>query len=248
MAILLSVITGALALLTGLVLTLSRRRLREQERQRQMAEAEFAAILSERNRLAREIHDTLAQGLTATSVQLRLAKRHANGASEVFTRHLDTALSLVQDSLREARNSIWNMRAHVLENGDLAGALRGILHQMADGTEIVGQLHVTGRVRRLPPVVENNVLRAGQEAIANAVRHSEAKRVDVTLEFEEKQFHLRVVDDGRGFDPERPPSGDGGFGLVGMRERVAELKGELNIRSAPGQGAEIVLTIPLSGD
>ena len=247
-AVLLGVITGVLALLTGLVLTLSRRRLREQERQRQMAEAEFAAILSERNRLAREIHDTLAQGLTATSVQLRLAQKHVNGASETFARHLDTALSLVQDSLREARNSIWNMRAHVLENGDLPGALRGILQQMADGTEIAGRLDVTGRVRRLPPVVENNVLRAGQEAIANAIKHSGAKQVNVTLEFEEKQFRLRVTDDGRGFDPQQPPSGDGGFGLVGMRERVAELKGELNIRSAAGQGAEILVTIPLSGE
>jgi signal transduction histidine kinase len=150
--------------------------------------------------------------------------------------------------LREARNSIWNMRAHVLETGDLSGALQGILKQMADGTEIASSLDVTGRVRRLPPVVENNVLRAGQEAIANAIKHSGAKQVKVTLEFEEKQFRMRVTDDGRGFDPHQPPPGDGSFGLVGMRERVAELKGELNIRSAPGQGAEILFTIPLPGE
>jgi len=246
-AMLLGVITGALALLTGLVVTLSRQRLREQERHRQMAEAEFAAILSERNRLAREIHDTLAQGLTATSVQLRLAKKHVNGASEAFGRHLDAALSLVRDSLREARNSIWNMRAHVLETGDLSGALQGILKQMADGTEIASSLNVTGRVRRLPPVVENNVLRAGQEAIANAIKHSGAKQVNVTLEFEEKRFRLRVTDNGRGFDPHNPPPSDGGFGLMGMRERAAEMNGELSIRSAPGEGAEIQLSIPLSG-
>ena len=247
-AVLLGVITGALALLTGLVVLLSRQRLREQERQRQMAEAEFAAILSERNRLAREIHDTLAQGLTATSVQLRLAKKQVNGASEAFGRHLDAALSLVHDSLREARNSIWNMRAHVLETDDLSGALKGILKQMADGTEIACQLDVIGRARRLPPVVENNVLRAGQEAIANAIKHSGARHVNVTLEFQEKQFRLRVLDDGRGFDPRQPPPGEGGFGLVGIRERVAELKGELDIRSAPGQGTEITLSLPHSGE
>ncbi len=245
---LLCVVTGALALLTGLVVTLSRQRLREQERQREMAEAEFAAILSERNRLAREIHDTLAQGLTATSVQLRLAKKHMNGGSDTFGRHLDTALSLVHDSLREARNSIWNMRAHVLETGDLSSALKGILKQIANGTEIASSLNVTGRVRRLPPVVENNVLRVGQEAIVNAIKHSGAKQVNVTLEFEEKQFRLRVTDDGRGFDPHQPPASDGGFGLVGMRERAAEVKGEFGVRSVPGHGAEIILTIPIPGE
>lgn len=245
---LMGIVTGALAFVTGLVVMLSRKRLRDQKRQREMAEAEFAAILSERNRLAREIHDTLAQGLAATSVQLRLAKKQANGAPDAIRHHLDAAQALVRDSLEEARNSIWNMRAHVLETGDLSSALKGMLRQMADGSETATRFEVAGRERRLAPVIENNILRVGQEAIANAIKHAGAGQIRVMLEFGEKQFRLGVSDDGRGFDPAQPPSSEGGFGLVGMRERVAELKGELNIRSAPGQGAEITLSIPLSGD
>jgi signal transduction histidine kinase len=246
--IMLGIATGALVLIIGAVVMLSRHRLRQQQRQRQMAEAEFAAILSERNRLAREIHDTLAQGLTATSVQLRLAKKNINGASGSVSRHLDTALLLVSDSLEEARNSIWNMRSHALEKGGLTGALKGILMQMSDGTEIPTNFEVAGRQRQFAPVIENNVLRIGQEAITNAIKHSGAKRINVALNFGEKQFCLVVTDNGRGFDPQNPPPSEGGFGLVGMRERAAELKGELNIRSVPGQGAEIVLSIPLSGE
>jgi signal transduction histidine kinase len=246
--ILLSVITGTLAFMIGVVMALSRRRLREQERQREMAEAEFAAILSERNRVGRELHDTLSQGLTATSVQLRLARKKMNGASDAVNQHLDAALLLVRESLKEARNSIWNMRAQVLENGDLSDALKAILRQMADGTDMVTMFDSVGRTRRLAPVIENNILRIGQEAIVNATKHSGAKQVQVTLEYEERQFRLRVADDGRGFDPAEPPRSDGGFGLMGMRERAAEMNGKLTLRSAPGQGTEIILNIPLSGE
>jgi signal transduction histidine kinase len=237
--------TGALALMIGVVVLLSRHRLRQQGQQRQRAEAEFAAILSERNRLAREIHDTLAQGLTATSVQLRLARKKTNGTSGAITQHLDTALSLVSDSLQEARNSIWNMRSHILETGGLPMALKGILTQMANGIEILTSFEVTGRPRPLAPVIENNVLRIGQEAITNAIKHSGAGQIKVTLDFGEKQFQLRVNDNGRSFNPQQPPVSEGGFGLVGMRERAAELKGDLVIKSTVKQGTEIILRIPL---
>jgi len=243
--LLLGMALGGLLLATGVVTLLARRRLHEQERQRAMAEAEFTAILSERNRLAREIHDTLAQGLVATSVQLRLAKKHAANSPEALHQHLDTAQQLVRGSLEEARNSIWNMRSQVLETGDLADALKNILVQMAHGTDMKTSFEVTGNPRRLAPVVETNLLRAGQEAITNAIKHSQAGQVSVRLEFAEKQFRLVVTDDGRGFEPASPQSGGGGFGLVGMRERAAVLKGKLNIRSAPGQGAEVSLSVPL---
>jgi signal transduction histidine kinase len=246
--ILLGVTTGVLALVIGIVVAFSRRRLHEQKRHREMAEAEFAAILSERNRLAREIHDTLAQGLAATSVQLQLAKKNANGASETIGRHLDAAQSLVRGSLAEARNSIWDMRAHVLETNDLPGALKGILQHTTEGTPLKTSFDVTGRMRRLAPMIENDVLRAGQEAITNAAKHSGAKKIAVKMEFDEQQLRLKVSDDGHGFDPRNPPSSEGGFGLMGMRERAAELKGELKVESSPGKGAKIILTVPLSGD
>lgn len=245
-AMLLGLAVCVLMLLIGMVMASSRRRLQEQERQRQMAEAEFVAILSERNRMAREIHDTLAQGLAATSVQLRLAKKFLNGASETSAGYLDTAQQLVRESLEESRDTIWNMRAHVLESNDLAHALNQILKQMADGTDIETHFKVVGYSRRLAPVVENNILRIGQEAICNATKHSGAKKIGVTLEFLEKQFRLQVTDNGRGFDPNNPPFSEGGFGLIGMRERAIELKGQLNIHSSPGRGAEIILKAPLS--
>jgi len=243
--LLLGVALGGLLLVTGVVTLLARRRLHDQERQRTMAEGEFTAILAERNRLAREIHDTLAQGLVATSVQLRLAKKHAANSPESLHQHLDTAQQLVRGSLEEARNSIWNMRSQVLETGDLADALRNILQQMADGTEMKTRFEVTGHARRLAPMLESNLLRAGQEAITNAAKHSQARQIAVRLDFGEKQFRLVVTDDGVGFDPAKPQPGGGGFGLVGMRERAAVLKGELDIRSAPGQGAEVCLSVPL---
>ena len=135
---------GGLLLVTGVLAALARRRLNEQRRQRAMAEAEFAAILSERNRVAREIHDTLAQGLVATSVQLRLAKKMSSTSPDSLGQHLDSAQQLVRSSLEEARKSIWNMRSQVLETGDLASALQGILKQMADGSELKTAFEVTG--------------------------------------------------------------------------------------------------------
>ncbi len=257
---------GCLLVVSGVLALLARRRLNEQEHQRAMAEAEFAAILSERNRVAREIHDTLAQGLVATSVQLRLAKKQvqrprpndqssATGATLDFRsetsdllHHLDSAQQLVRSSLEEARKSIWNMRSQVLETGDLVSALSGILKQMADGSELKPNFETTGQPRRLSPVIESNLLRVGQEAITNAAKHASAKNLSVRLEFGEKKFRLVVADDGRGFDPASPPPRDGGFGLVGMRERAAELKGDLRVRSSPGNGAEINFTVPLADD
>jgi signal transduction histidine kinase/lysophospholipase L1-like esterase len=248
LALMLGVATSILTLAVGAVLLLSRRRLRQQQHERQMAEAEFSAVLSERNRLSREIHDTLAQGMTAALVQLRLAKKQLNQSREKVLQHLDTALALVGGSLQEARNSIWNMRSQVLEKGDLSGALEGILKQMADGTDIETGVEVTGKPRRLAPVVENNVLRIGQEAITNSVKYSRARRISMRMHFGREKLWLRVADDGQGFDPLAPKESQGGFGLVGMRERAGELHGKLDIRSGQGQGAEVILTIPLLKD
>jgi signal transduction histidine kinase len=246
--ILLGTVAGISVLTAGAVMWMARRRLQERDLRRAMAEAEFAAILSERNRMAREIHDTLAQGLAATSVQLRLAKKHSAQHPNGEAQYIDAAQQLVRQSLEEARNSIWNMRSQVLEKNDLAGALEGILKQLSVGSGVETAFAVTGHARRLAPVVENNLLRVGQEAITNASRHAQAGRIAVNVDFAEAQFRLRVSDDGRGFDAAAPPPGRGGFGLVGMRERAAQLKGELDIRSAPGRGTDICLSVPLSSE
>jgi signal transduction histidine kinase len=242
------IVAGASLLATALVMLAARRRLREQAVHRAMAEAEFAAILSERNRVAREIHDTLAQGLAATSIQLTLAKKNVNGASEALGHHLDAAQKLVRESLAEARDSIWNMRSHVLESRDLAGALGEILKQRCDGTGIETSVEVSGQSRRFAPIVENNLLRIGQEAIFNATKYAKAKRIVVKLEFGEKEFRLLVRDDGCGFDTAHPPTGLGGFGLMAMRERAGELKGDLQVNSDGERGTQVRFTVPLSGE
>jgi signal transduction histidine kinase len=237
---------GILLIAVGANVFLTRRRLHEQARRREMAEAEFAAILTERNRLAREIHDTLAQGLTATSVQLRLAKKHRLTDPDLLVHHLDTAQQFVHDSLQEARNSIWNMRSQVLETTNLPEALNGIFKQMTDGLKLQTEFTQSGRVRRLAPIVENNVLRIGQEAITNATKHAKANRISVSMDFGEKQFSLTVKDDGKGFDHVEASSRSGGFGLVGMRERATELNGTLSVRRIPNAGTEVSLTVPLA--
>jgi signal transduction histidine kinase len=241
------ILSGFLLLAVGavaLVMQASRRRLKEKDHRRAMAEAEFTAILSERNRVAREIHDTLSQSLGAISVQLELVRTHATDLVPPAREHLGAAHQLARAALTEARESIWNMRAHVLEQGDLAEALEGILTRLCDGTGVSPAMHVEGDRRRLPPVVENNLLRIGQEAITNASKHAQPTRIEVTLVFEGRTVRLVVRDDGIGFVPGAPVAGQRrSFGLVGIRERAELLGGTAEITSRPGAGTRVVVTV-----
>ena len=240
-------LSGFLALSVGsvaVVMLASRRRLQDQEHRRAMAETEFTAILSERNRVAREIHDTLSQNLGAISVQLELARTHAAEISAPALNHIGAAHKLARVALADARDSIWNMRSHVLERCDLDEALEGILLRMTEGTAMTPNMQVDGVRRRLPPVVENNLLRIGQEAITNASKYAKPTRIDVRLTFEGRIVRLAVEDDGVGFSNGAQPSGDRrNFGLVGIKERAELLGGTAEIRSAPGQGTRVVVTI-----
>lgn len=236
----LAVAVGAVAA----VMLASRRRLKDQEHRRAMAETEFTAILSERNRVAREIHDTLSQSLGAISVQLELARGHANEISAPARTHLAAAHKLARAALAEARDSIWNMRSQVLEKGDLAQALEGILVQMTEGTGVTPNMRIEGTSRRLPPVIENNLLRVGQEAITNANKHARPTRIDVTLEFDRRSVRLTVEDDGVGFVIGSTNDGDRRrFGLVGIKERAELLGGTVEIISAAGEGTRIIVAV-----
>lgn len=241
------VLASFLALALGaiaIVMRASRRRSQEQEHRRAMAETEFTAILSERNRVAREIHDTLSQNLGAISIQLELVRTHAADIGAPARSHLAAAHQLARAALAEARDSIWNMRSQVLERHDLGEALEGILLQMTDGTGVTPKMQVTGSRRRLPPVVENNLLRIGQEAITNASKHARPTRIDVTLSFDRRHVRLAVEDDGVGFVVGSQPRGDRrSFGLVGIKERAELLGGTVVIDSAPGRGARLVVTV-----
>ena len=240
-------LSGFLAIALGavaLVMAASRRRLKDQEHRRDMAETEFTAILSERNRVAREIHDTLSQSLGAISVQLELARTRAGEISAEARNHLGVAHKLTRAALGEARDSIWNMRSQVLEKNDLGAALEGILRQMTEGTGVQARILIEGAHRRLPPMVENNLLRIGQEAITNASKHAKPSRIEVSLRFEGRQVHLAVADDGVGFIVTAKPDGERrSFGLVGMHERTQLLGGTVEIISAPGKGTRVLVSI-----
>jgi len=240
------VLGGSAAVLTAVILLIGiswRRQIGRRETERKMAEAEFSAILGERNRMARDIHDTLAQGLNAVSMQLELAKNASEQGVEKSLSHVATAHVIVRSCLSDARESIWNMRSHALEKTDLVGALDDVLRRLSAGLTVEAQLTVAGRKRRLAPQVENDLLRIGQEAISNAIKHSGASRIAVGLEFTSEKVSIKVTDDGRGFDSARVESGTGHFGLAGIRERVAKMNAELRIASTPTGGTALIVEV-----
>jgi len=225
------------ALARQLSLAIQLTRLAEQGKQ--------SAVLEERNRMARDIHDTLAQGFTGIIVQLEAAedifRENADGASA----HILRAKSLARESLAEARRSVWALRPRVLEASDLAGALRHLANELIKGTRMQVKFSAWGAARRLPPETENNLLRIGQEALTNVLKHAQASMVGVELAFEEESVQLSILDDGQGFDPEVKTTGRG-FGLVSMRERARAIGGELTLLSRAGGGTQVLVAVPLA--
>jgi len=206
-------------------------------------EANFSAVIAERNRIAREIHDTLAQGFVGISAQLETAARTFFSAPTTAIKHLDQARLLVRSSLGEARRSVLDLRSQALESGDLASALSEVARNLSANTQI--ELCVGAAPRRLSPQVENNLFRIGQEALTNSVKHAGAAHIRLELDFEPSSVRLKVRDDGRGFDVNRQlATGGGRLGLLGMRERVGQIGGELKIFSEPGAGTEITVEVP----
>jgi signal transduction histidine kinase/ligand-binding sensor domain-containing protein len=207
---------------------------------------EFAAVLGERNRIARELHDTLAQGFTSVSMRLEMVSAKLEGDAGAAREHLNQARLLVRASLAEARRSVRDLRSELLGGDGLGAALGQVARQLTGGEESDAEVAVTGKPRPLPEAVERNLLRVGQEAMTNAVRHSAARRIRVRLDYGDCQVSLKVTDDGCGFDPRAAivSSDGGGFGLRGMRERLAEVGGELIVESRPGGGTQVLATVP----
>lgn len=215
-------------------------------RVRRMAH-QFSAVLAERNRIAREIHDNLAQDILGISVQLELVARLMPAAAEAAKGHLDRARILVRNSMTEARRYVWDLRSQELQKKDLSAALRDTTKRLTAENEVEAVVEVTGPLRPLPLEVETNLLRIGQEAINNAVKHAHANRIDVTLNFDTRNVRLSIRDDGRGFDPEAQIA-DGHFGLIGMRERAEQIGGVLTIDSARESGTQIAIDVPLNDE
>lgn len=220
--------------------TLLRRRVAEQtEVIRRKAERE--AALEERHRMAREMHDTLAQSFSGLGFQLESLAASLPPADTAARTRLDTAKQMVRHGQEEFRRSLMNLRAQELERGSLAEALGELGRQMTTGTGITFDLQLHGTPRGLPEAVENNLLRIGQECVTNAVRHAKPGRIDAEVSFAPDQIRLRVKDDGLGFDPAQTGT-NGHFGLRGIRERAEQIKADVKLTAQPGRGTEVVVT------
>jgi signal transduction histidine kinase len=210
---------------------------------RELAAAERAAGVSEeRARMAREIHDTLAQGFASVVTHLEAADASLPPEAERPRRHIRAAEEVARSSLAEARTLVWALRPEAISAAGLPAAIERVAAAGGPGSTAV-EVTVSGEPRRLHVDLEVTLLRAAQEAIANARRHAGASRVTLTLTYYPDEVSLDVIDDGCGFDPSEAATG-GGLGLIGMRERAEALGGRLTIESAPGEGTAVAVTLP----
>ena len=203
-----------------------------------------SAVLAERNRMAREIHDHLAQGFTGVLLQIEAAEAkltQLSGDPEPVLTRLDHARNLAVASLQEARRSVMALRPHRPEGADLLGALRSLSDRLLAGTEIQVELAQTGEPRHMGRRVEEELLRMAQEALTNALRHGKAQWVRVVLQYEGRRVRLNIEDDGQGFDPSVNAAG---YGMRSIRESVRQLRGQIDIDSGPGLGTRITITLP----
>jgi PAS domain S-box-containing protein len=205
--------------------------------------AEAASILEERNRFAREIHDTLAQAFTGIIMQMETAKVVIPNDSKARTLINATDI-LAREGLAEARRSVWALRPPQLEQEGLSRTLQHLVNGITTGTPLQAQYKIQTPPYPLPDDIETNLLRIVQEATTNAIKHANASSILVELTFDFQAIQLRIQDNGDGLNPDRQ-SGFG-FGLIGMRERVQNLSGQLLINSQVGQGTEVVAIVPLA--
>jgi signal transduction histidine kinase len=206
-----------------------------------LAQVREAGVLDERQRMAREIHDTLAQGLTGIVTQLEAAQSGPD-----WRRHVGTAVTLARGSLNEARRSVHALRPQPLEGARLPDALAEVVDGWSAVSGIPATLVTTGTAQPLLPEIELALLRTAQEALANVAKHAGATRVRLTLSYMEDLVTLDVRDDGSGFDPSvvRAAGTHGGFGLTAMRERVRRIAGSLEVESEPGAGTAVSACVP----
>jgi len=235
---LLGVLSGVLILVLVVMVVLGRK-LREQMaiiRQK----LEHGAVLEERNRIARELHDTLEQELAGITLQLDLAADCFQQSPALARGAIDMARNMSRHSMIEARRSVWDLRCQLLESGTLVSALTQTIQSMATLDQAKVQVRIEGEPYRLAPEVEMNLLRIGQEAVANALTHASARNIEVELRYDSAKLCLYVIDDGCGFTPGDPAFiARGHFGLLDMRERAQSLGCHLQIDSKSGSGTRL---------
>jgi signal transduction histidine kinase len=238
----------SLILLAGLAwVVVLDRRVRRQTRIIQ-ANVKHEGVLEERDRIAREFHDTLEQELAAITIQLDAVEAQFTGSPAAARRYLGLARNMTRRSLSEARRSVWDLRSHLLENSDLASALTELTAPLSAASGVEITVRSSGVPRKLPALTEHHFLRVTQEAIANALKHASAKKINVTLNYKSARVQLRLCDDGMGFDPATAGQAGGGhFGLLDMRERAEKIGAHFSLHSRPGNGTEIVITVADAG-
>jgi signal transduction histidine kinase len=204
--------------------------------------ARQAAVLEERNRMARDIHDTIAQGLMGVIIQLQAAgDATSKGFKKQARDHLQNASALARDSLNEARRSVFALRPQALEKATLWEALQRLVKNATAGTQLRTEFEVRGKWRDLPSNTEDNLLHIGQEALTNTLKYAHATRFDLRLRFKANEVQLELKDNGAGFNVRERQDG---FGLKGMRERAEQMGARFNLTSGRNKGTKIVVASP----
>ena len=225
------------------------------ENLRLVEEARQVAVLRERQRMAREIHDTLAQGFTSIVMHVEAAGGALAKDADKVRLHLEQIGRTSRESLAEARRLIWALHPEQLDKASLPKALQELIERWSEENGVEASAQITGVPRSLAPAVEATMLRSAQEALVNVRKHARASRVALTLSYMTNVVVLDVRDDGVGFNPEadrkphqlRRRAGEmGGFGLRGMRERAERVGGKLLVDSTPGEGTTLAVELPLA--
>jgi signal transduction histidine kinase len=209
-----------------------------------------AGVLAERQRLAGEIHDTLAQGFTSVVMHLEAAEQALDRDPASARQHIDQARSTARDSLGEARRFVWALRPDMVQRETLDLALQRVTQRWSEESGLAARVEISGTTRALTPPIEATLLRCAQEGLTNVHKHARAGQVTLTLTYMDDEIILDLQDDGVGFDPQVAPQQarleHSGYGLLSLRERAAQLGGSLSVESAPGEGTTLVMALPTS--
>jgi len=230
----------------GLAVALAQRR--RHVRAQAELRREYESALAERARIAEDLHDTLLQGFAGINLQLIAAELAIPKQPDVAAATLVRVQRLTEESLREARERVWEMRDAAMASDDLATALETIARDRAAGTPIEIEVTSAGSSRRLPPALEDAVFRIGREAIVNVVRHAKASRIEIHFDFRATTFSLEVRDDGRGLMPNDLAEArkQGHFGLSGIQNRASLMGGRCEVRPRAGGGTIVAVELPLA--
>jgi signal transduction histidine kinase/streptogramin lyase len=207
---------------------------------------QYTLVLAERMRMSRAIHDTLLQGLAGLALQLDDLSHAPHATPATTSDRIRRMRRRVEEYIREARQSIWDLRAPALEQRSLPSALREVGARAVADRPVSLDISVKGAPQSCPPAVEQQLLLICQEALTNAVRHGAPRHIDVELEYGDEQVSVRVSDDGSGFDPARVEQVTGHYGVLSMRERAAQVRGRLTIASEPGSGTRVEAIVPVA--